>query len=83
MKCACGAELTTGDLNGMCLKCFNNQNKEEYCRTDKLRTGWMCPKCGSVWAPHVDGCDICNAPQMEQVMFVDDGGTNYADKTKP
>lgn len=22
--------------------------------------GWICPKCGSVWAPHVDGCHKCN-----------------------
>lgn len=22
--------------------------------------GWVCPKCGSVWAPHVDGCHKCN-----------------------
>ena len=22
--------------------------------------GWICPKCGCVWAPHVDGCYKCN-----------------------
>jgi len=22
-------------------------------------TGWICPKCGSCWAPHVDGCKAC------------------------
>ena len=23
--------------------------------------GWICPKCGSVWAPFVSGCHNCNA----------------------
>ena len=22
--------------------------------------GWICPKCGSVWAPRVNGCYNCN-----------------------
>ena len=22
--------------------------------------GWICHKCGSVWAPHVSGCHNCN-----------------------
>jgi hypothetical protein len=24
-------------------------------------TGWICPKCGKVLAPHVQGCDACNS----------------------
>lgn len=24
-------------------------------------TGWVCPKCGRVWAIWVRGCDVCNA----------------------
>lgn len=63
MKCACGKELTTSGINGICLECFNNQNKEEYARTDKLYVGWLCPKCGYVWAAWVDGCSNCNRPQ--------------------
>jgi hypothetical protein len=23
--------------------------------------GWTCPRCGSIWAPHVPGCFNCNA----------------------
>lgn len=23
-------------------------------------TGWICPKCGSVYAPFVAECDMCN-----------------------
>ena len=83
MKCKCGRDLTTGDLNGMCAECFNNQLSEKYCKTEKLHTGWECPKCGFVWAPQVEGCDYCNAPQMIQEISIDDGGTNHADKTKP
>jgi hypothetical protein len=22
--------------------------------------GWVCPKCGAVYAPGVKGCDLCN-----------------------
>ena len=25
-------------------------------------TGWICPKCGSVYAPFVAGCRVCNSP---------------------
>ncbi len=24
------------------------------------RQGWVCPQCGNVYAPHVDGCHACN-----------------------
>jgi len=23
-------------------------------------SGWTCPKCGSIWGPHVVGCEKCN-----------------------
>ncbi len=80
MKCKCGTELTTGDLNGMCAQCFSNQNLEKYCNTGKLHIGWLCPKCGYVWAIWVDGCSNCNVPKYE---IKSTGGTNHADKTKP
>jgi len=25
-----------------------------------LREGWVCPKCGKVYGPHVDECYDCN-----------------------
>ena len=80
MKCKCGRDLTTGDLNGMCLTCFNNQNTGI---NGPPPVGWICPKCGCIWAPQTEGCDYCNAPQMIQEIFIDDGSTNRADKTKP
>lgn len=24
-------------------------------------TGWVCPRCGKVWAPHVDQCRDCSS----------------------
>ncbi len=82
MKCACGRELTTSDLNGMCPECRANQNKEEYCRTANLHIGWECPKCGYVWAVWIEGCSNCNQPQYE-ITTTDGTGTNHADKTRP
>lgn len=26
----------------------------------KKTEGWMCPKCGNVYGPHVDECANCN-----------------------
>ena len=30
----------------------------------------MCPKCGRVWGPHVDGCESCN-------LYPKTGGTEW------
>jgi uncharacterized OB-fold protein len=27
--------------------------------------GWVCPKCGRVWAPKTPSCFDCNLPAME------------------
>ena len=24
-------------------------------------TGWRCPVCGKIWAPHISSCYYCNA----------------------
>ena len=80
MKCACGKELSTSDLNGMCSECRVNVENIEYYKTDNSYTGWMCPKCGYVWAIWVVGCSNCNVPQHE-IKTTD--GTNHVDKTKP
>lgn len=37
--------------------------------------GWICPQCGSVWAPHVDGCRVCNggfAPSKPSTILYDE-----------
>ena len=78
MKCKCGAELISDGINGMCWGCYIKEPA-----TEKLHTDWMCPRCGCVWAPQNEGCDYCNAPQMIQEIFIDDRGTNHADKAKP
>ena len=29
--------------------------------------GWACPKCGCVWAPHIDECRECNKDIVDSV----------------
>lgn len=29
--------------------------------------GWMCPRCGSVWAPHTPECLTCNGIKITYV----------------
>jgi hypothetical protein len=31
------------------------------------QTGWICPKCGRVYAPHVQECGVCNAAILSPV----------------
>ena len=33
-------------------------------RDIKGRAGWVCPKCGCVYAPHVSECRHCNRPGL-------------------
>lgn len=81
MKCKlCGKELIGTSNNDLCMGCYKKQQNEEYCKTEKLHAGWICPKCGYVWAIWVDRCSNCNVPQYE-IKSTD--GTNHADKTKP
>lgn len=35
--------------------------------------GWVCPKCGSVWAPHVDGCHKCNSGYDNSLQGIGQG----------
>jgi hypothetical protein len=57
MKCKlCGiTELTSGDFDGMCSPCKNHQNF-----FFANQHGWICPKCGSVYAPFVQECWKCS-----------------------
>lgn len=32
--------------------------------TPFVQTGWICPKCGRVFAPFVSECHYCNNPQI-------------------
>ncbi len=72
MQCKCGRELTTGDLNGTCSECRLNAENLEYYKTGNSYTGWICPKCGYVWAIWVDGCSNCNQPKYKITLT---GGT--------
>lgn len=77
MKCKCGAELISDGINGMCWECYAKEPV-----TEKLHTGWICPKCGYVWAVWVEGCSNCNQPKYDTTV-TDGTGTNHADKTRP
>lgn len=57
----CGNELySTADdyKQGLCSRCkveaFNKRNAPP--------SGWQCPVCNSVWAPHISRCNNCTPP---------------------
>lgn len=40
------------------------------------QTGWICPKCGGVFAPHMNYCMNCTQPKAPLITYVDLGGGN-------
>jgi predicted amidophosphoribosyltransferase len=68
MKCwKCGInELNTGDGDGICLSCKNKLNPN-YIKPIYYQSGWICPKCGSVYGPGQNECIRCNPPIIPQV----------------
>lgn len=36
--------------------------------------GWICPKCGGVFAPHMNYCTNCTQPKMPKVTCIDVSG---------
>ena len=85
MKCKCG-EAEADILFGMkCIKCYYKglTEKQGYCKTENLHTGWICPKCGYVWAIWVDGCANCNVPQYEIKTTGFSGDGTDASNIKP
>jgi len=62
-KCwLCKKEIKKGDW------CYNGHWWHEKCKEKDLikiekrnyQQGWVCPKCGSVWAIWVDRCKVCS-----------------------
>jgi hypothetical protein len=51
MKCSCGKELNSGDINGLCRECENNQKIKAF-----LVYGWVCPVCGRCNSPYTTTC---------------------------
>ena len=52
MKCQCGKELNSGDINGLCSECKANQDKTKIFPN----YGWVCPICGRGNSPYTTTC---------------------------
>jgi hypothetical protein len=50
MKCNCGKELTSGDMNGKCSECTQKETQPLF------QTGWICPVCGRGNSPWSSSC---------------------------
>lgn len=50
-----------------CWSCLQNPGRDQgvYINFDK---GWICPKCGLIWAPGVKGCEKCNKADTESKL---------------
>lgn len=74
MKCViCGInELTTGD-GYICLSC-RNKKEENLIPIPGFpySQGWVCPKCGSVYAPHMTECVRCNPTRKLEVTCLNE-----------
>lgn len=54
--------LVTGGTK-YCPNCGHDFNAPSNYTVDTLgNRGWICPKCGKVFGPHVDECEYCNTP---------------------
>ena len=72
MKCSrCGINDvdTTDTRGGICHDCLfpeipphTEQSEPVVTYPVIYNSGWVCPKCGTVYAPHVQGCVKCNNP---------------------
>ncbi len=81
MKCRiCGSELTTGDIDGLCGTCRSNnssinQQQYQWPFPDSFNVGWVCPKCGTVYAPHVMTCWKCTPYQPWTITYATNNTT--------
>ena len=57
-KCICGKQLSTGDIDGKCQECRN----EEAVSAPVLH-GWICPVCGRGNAPFNPSCPCLGYPR--------------------
>ena len=46
------------------------QNKRNKIESIPKQYGWICPKCGSVWAPWVDQCKNKETEYAFQLMII-------------
>jgi hypothetical protein len=84
MECIkCGNKLTSSIDNFGLQICHSCELKEKYhnyvepvypgeWRMPVPQYGWACPKCGSVYAPHVMECSRCNPPQKLEITCLNE-----------
>jgi len=61
MRCyKCYGELGTADFDGLCAKC---RYQTTLATTPTTPSGWVCPRCGVVYAPWVRTCE-CRGPTI-------------------
>jgi len=52
------------------------QNKRNKIESIPKQYGWICPKCGSVWAPWVDQCKNC-VSTYDYIPITTDGSSSW------
>ena len=66
----CGNQLSSADTRGICASCMEKFKEPTQIPTFKpiyYQSGWVCPKCGSVYGPNASECIRCNPPMKLEV----------------
>jgi len=72
----CGKQLSSADINSICSECQRKtiepkqvpMNQPMY-QPVPYQTGWVCPKCGSVYGPMHRECTRCNPPMKLEITY--------------
>ena len=75
MACiVCGKQLSSADTNSICSECRQKMIEPEpvpgfqsVFQPVPYQTGWVCPKCGSVYGPMHSECSRCNPPMKIEI----------------
>lgn len=64
VSCPCGLDTSGGHA----WDCPNNPDRQS--KDSGTQYGWICPKCGCVYAPWVSGCEGCAPPVKAAEVWV-------------